>query len=69
MDDNQENVKVTFEHEVDGMHGTSKSFTRPDSAKPNASLPEAVDEVGNPGRLKVEYNVGKKPESKSIQSF
>lgn len=69
MDDIKENVKVTYEHEVDGMHGQSKSLDQTSSAKPNASLPEAVDEVGNPGRLKVEYNVGKKPESKSIQSF
>lgn len=64
-----EKKDVTMEHEVDGMHEKKDSLKRGDSVKPNASLPEAADAVGNPGRLKVEYNVGKRPETKSIQGL
>lgn len=65
----KENVKVTYKHEVDNAHGSSKQLDRNVSVTPNSSLKEAVDEVGNPGRLKIQYNVGKKPESKSVQSL
>jgi hypothetical protein len=69
MGDNLEKVEVTYDHEVDGMHGSGKSLDRTVSTKPNTSLPEAADQTGNPGRLKIEYNVGKRPETKNIQSL
>lgn len=64
-----EKKEVTFAHEVDGMHGSGKPLERTVSAQPNASITEAIDLTGNPNRLRVEYNVGKKPETKTLQGL
>lgn len=65
----KEMKKVTYEHEVDRMHEKRMEIPRGRSVQPNASLTEAVNEVGNPDRLQCEYNVGKRPETKSIQGL
>jgi hypothetical protein len=64
--DNIEQKKVTYEHEVDSMHETKKTLERGKSVTPNSSLTEAVDEVGNPGRLNIQYNIGKRPETRNV---
>lgn len=53
---------------MDKKDGSTEELKRDVSVTPNSSLTEAVNEVGNPNRLKVQYNVGKNPETKSIQS-
>ena len=60
---------VTYSHEVDTMHASQKSLERVASVKPNASITEAINAVGDPGRLKIQHNVGKRPETKSIQGL
>jgi len=59
---------VTYPHTVDSSHGITKEIPRDTSTTPNSSITEAVNEAGNAGRLKVAYNVGKRPETKSVQS-
>lgn len=60
---------VTYVHEVDSMHASQKPMTRPASAKPNTNLTEAINETGNPNRLKFGFNVGKRSETKKIQGL
>lgn len=61
-----EQKKVTYDHAVDHMTNKRSEIPRAPSVEPNASLTEAVNAVGNPGRLQCEYTVGKKPETKFV---
>ena len=64
-----EKKDVTVQHEVDIMHKSEKPLKRGNSVTPNVSLTEAVNAAGNPNRLKVQYNVGKRSETKGIQGL
>ncbi len=63
-----EKKDVTYKHEVDGKGKEAKEIPRGVSVTPNSSLTETVDKVGNPHRLKIQYNVGKNPETKNVQT-
>lgn len=47
--------------------GSSKEIKPDVSVQPNAGLKETIDALGNRNRLKLQYTVGKKSETKSIQ--
>lgn len=64
-----EKKSVTYDHEMDGRDKSKMTIPREVSVTPNSSLTEAVNAVGNPGRLECQYNVGKKPETKRIQGL
>ena len=63
-----EKKDVTYKHEVDKISKETKEIPRNTSVTPNSSLTEAVNQVGNPNRLKIQYNVGKNPETKNVQT-
>ena len=58
----------TYSHTVDSQHGTTKSIPQTVSVTPNSGLIETINKLGDTNRLKCSYNVGKKPETKSIQN-
>lgn len=60
---------VTYSHEVDNMHKSQKPLPPGVDERINTSLTEAFKEVSDPGRLKIQHNVGKRPETKSIQGL
>lgn len=60
--------KTTYTHEVDSMHKSQKPLADDMGTTLNKSLAETVAQ-NNKGRLECEYNVGKRPESKSIQGL
>ena len=64
-----EKKKVTYDHAMDGRDKSRMEIPRGQSVTPNVSIAEAVNKVGNPGRLECEYNVGKKPETKNLQNL
>ena len=64
----KEMKNVTYKHEVDSMHKNRKPLGDDLGSKLNTSLAESVA-LNNKGALACEYNVGKRPESKSIQGL
>lgn len=62
-----EQKKVAYPHAMDSRDKQSIVVDRNKSVEPNASLRETVDGLGNKGRLNLQYNVGKNPQTKSIQ--
>lgn len=64
----KEMKNVTYSHEVDTIHKNRKPLADDMGTTLNKSLSETVAQ-NNKGRLECEYNVGKRPESKSIQGL
>lgn len=59
-------VDASYKHEIDGKDKQNLVMDRNKSVEPNAGLRETVEELGNNGRLNMQYNVGKKPEVRSV---
>jgi hypothetical protein len=64
-----EKVKVGYPHAVDSQDKSMKPISRPIAATPNSSLTETINGLGNPGRLNLQYSVGKNPTTKNIQGL
>ena len=62
-----EQKKVTYNHSMDSQDKTSLDIDRNKSMEPNSGLRETIDGLGK-NRLRLQYNVGKNPQTKSIQS-
>ncbi len=66
MNYKKENVKVTYDHEVDHMKDKNDPIKQTRAAQPNEGLKETIDAMGNKNRMTCQYVVGKTPTEKYV---